>query len=96
MVERRMKEIDELQKLLDIERSRNDDTEKNSNKLFETEESLIKANEEIEKLKSELDNLTLQQKSLGEDRVLATGMLKKLLLYYFSPFLFVLRTNGTA
>ncbi|XP_045473186.1 restin homolog isoform X4 [Harmonia axyridis] len=72
MVERRMKEIDELQKLLDIERSRNDDTEKNSNKLFETEESLIKANEEIEKLKSELDNLTLQQKSLGEDKVLAT------------------------
>lgn len=74
MLEKTKSGKDELQKLLDIERDRADESEKNANKLFETEEILIKANEEIEKLKTELDNLSLEHKSLKEERVLATGM----------------------
>ncbi|KAL3268090.1 hypothetical protein HHI36_007217 [Cryptolaemus montrouzieri] len=61
----------ELEKLLEIERARIDDTEKNSNKLFEAEESLIKANEEIEKLRLHVEELSLENKSLSVDNSMA-------------------------
>jgi chromosome segregation ATPase len=66
-----LKRIGELQANLAEERHKSEALDATSNKLFEAEESLIKAREEIDSLQSELEEVRVRRQALEEEKALS-------------------------
>lgn len=68
-----MKRIKELEEQLAKERDKSETLEREANKLFETEENLMKSKVEIESLRKQLQEAMSRQLSLEDDTVSTTG-----------------------